>query len=104
MSDERKEVRREFRTIGILGAGQMGGGIAQVAAQAGYDVKLADAAIELAEKGRERIATILQKQVDKAKISRDVKNGIVQRIKASRELRRMSRNCEKELQRVSILS
>lgn len=80
MSDERKEIRREFRTIGILGAGQMGGGIAQVAAQAGYDVKLADMAIELAEKGRARIATVLQKQVDKEKISLDIKNGIVERI------------------------
>ena len=82
MSDERKEVRREFRTIGILGAGQMGGGIAQVAAQAGYDVVLADAEISLAEKGRGRIDAILQKQVDKAKISGDIKAGIVSRIKA----------------------
>ncbi|MGO8997492.1 MAG: 3-hydroxyacyl-CoA dehydrogenase NAD-binding domain-containing protein, partial [Polyangiaceae bacterium] len=50
MSDERKETSTGIRVIGILGAGQMGGGIAQVAAQAGYDVKLADASRELAEK------------------------------------------------------
>ncbi len=42
----------DIRTIGVLGAGQMGGGIAQVAAAAGYDVILADASLELAEKGR----------------------------------------------------
>ena len=42
----------EIKSIGIIGAGQMGGGIAQVAAAAGYDVKLADASIELAQKGR----------------------------------------------------
>ncbi|HVI01858.1 MAG TPA: 3-hydroxyacyl-CoA dehydrogenase NAD-binding domain-containing protein, partial [Enhygromyxa sp.] len=32
----------DIKTIGVLGAGQMGGGIAQVAAQAGYRVLLAD--------------------------------------------------------------
>ena len=42
----------EIKTIGILGAGQMGGGIAQVAAQAGFAVRLADASLELADKGK----------------------------------------------------
>jgi 3-hydroxybutyryl-CoA dehydrogenase len=68
------------RVVGILGAGQMGGGIAQVAAQAGYTVKLADASLELAQKGRGKIDGILQKQVDKGKISADMKAGIVGRI------------------------
>jgi len=50
-----EEERREFRIIGVLGAGQMGGGIAQVAATAGYEVRLADASLEVAQKGRARI-------------------------------------------------
>ena len=43
----------EIKTIGVLGAGQMGGGIAQVAAGAGFDVVLVDASLELADRGQE---------------------------------------------------
>ena len=80
MSDERREEHVGVESVGILGAGQMGGGIAQVAAQAGYSVKLADASLELATKGVGKIDSILQKQVDKGKISADMKAGIVGRI------------------------
>ncbi len=71
----------EIRTIGVLGAGQMGGGIAQVAAAAGYDVVLADASIELAQKGRGKIDAILGKQVEKGKIKAEDKDALVARIK-----------------------
>ncbi|MGH7329069.1 MAG: 3-hydroxyacyl-CoA dehydrogenase family protein, partial [Polyangiaceae bacterium] len=71
----------EIRTIGVLGAGQMGGGIAQVAATASYDVVLADASIELAQKGKAKIDAILGKQVEKGKITADQKNAVVDRIK-----------------------
>lgn len=70
----------EIRTIGVLGAGQMGGGIAQVAAQAGYEVRLADASIELAQKGQKKIDAILGKQVEKGKLAADQKDAIVNRI------------------------
>ncbi|HEY2509229.1 MAG TPA: 3-hydroxyacyl-CoA dehydrogenase NAD-binding domain-containing protein [Polyangiaceae bacterium] len=80
MSDERREEHVGVQSVGVLGAGQMGGGIAQVAAQAGYSVKLADASLELATKGVGKIDSILQKQVDKGKISADMKAGIVGRI------------------------
>jgi 3-hydroxybutyryl-CoA dehydrogenase len=80
MSDERKETSAGIRVIGVLGAGQMGGGIAQVAAQAGYDVKLADSTRELAEKGRAKVGAILQKQVDKGKVSADMLAAILSRI------------------------
>src|SRR5271170_1025250 len=82
MSDERNEREAGIRSIGILGAGQMGGGIAQVAAQAGYDVKLADASREMAEKGRGKVQAILQKQVDKGKVSADMLTAILSRIEA----------------------
>src|SRR5688572_33420411 len=59
----------EIKTIGILGAGQMGGGIAQVAAQSGYAVRLADASLELAEKGKMRIASGLARLVEKGKLA-----------------------------------
>ncbi len=82
MSDERKENKVGIRVIGVLGAGQMGGGIAQVAAQAWYVVKLADASRELAERGRGKIQAILQKQVEKGKNSDDSGGGILARIEA----------------------
>jgi 3-hydroxybutyryl-CoA dehydrogenase len=71
----------DIRTIGVLGAGQMGGGIAQVSAAAGYDVVLGDATQELAEKGRGKISAILGKQVDKGKIKAEDKDALVARIK-----------------------
>ena len=71
----------DIRTVGVLGAGQMGGGIAQVAATAGYDVRLADASLDLAKKGIGKIDAILKKQVEKGKLADDVRQGIVSRLK-----------------------
>jgi 3-hydroxybutyryl-CoA dehydrogenase len=69
-----------IQTIGVLGAGQMGGGIAQVAAAAGYDVRLCDATIELAKKGIGKIDAILEKQVQKGKMDAGAKTAITSRI------------------------
>lgn len=71
----------EIRTIGVLGAGQMGGGIAQVAAAAGYDVVLVDASLELAQKGKAKIEAILGKQVEKGKMKAEDKDALVGRIR-----------------------
>ncbi len=56
--------------IGIIGAGQMGAGIAQVAAASGYDVVLLDREIALAEKARSGISGRLTRLVDKDKLSK----------------------------------
>jgi 3-hydroxybutyryl-CoA dehydrogenase len=69
-----------IQTIGVLGAGQMGGGIAQVASAAGYDVRLCDATIELAKKGIGKIDAILEKQVQKGKMDAAGKTAITSRI------------------------
>jgi 3-hydroxybutyryl-CoA dehydrogenase len=58
-----------IKKIGVLGAGQMGSGIAQTAAQAGFDVLLADQTQDLAGKAKSRIATQLGKLVEKGKLS-----------------------------------
>jgi len=58
-----------IETLGIVGAGQMGGGIAQVAAQAGYRVLLADASEEQAEAGISRIGKFLSRAAAKGRIS-----------------------------------
>ena len=54
-------------TVGIIGAGQMGAGIAQVAAQAGYRTLLADMTLALAEKGKAGIVKQLARAVGKGK-------------------------------------
>lgn len=64
----------------MIGAGQMGGGIAQVAAQHGYEVWLGDASIELAERGKAKIASILSKQVEKGKLASEERDACLERI------------------------
>lgn len=59
----------QIKVLGVLGAGQMGGGIAQTAAQAGFEVYLADQTAEFAEKGKSKIAAQLNKLVEKGKVS-----------------------------------
>ena len=58
-----------MKVIGIIGAGQMGAGIAQVSAQAGYLVMLSDMDLERAEKGKASVAKQLVRQVEREKIS-----------------------------------
>lgn len=60
--------------IGVIGAGQMGAGIAQVAAQAGYRVLLADVDRARAEGGRAGIARQLDRLVAKEKLSPEARN------------------------------
>ena len=55
--------------IAVIGAGQMGNGIAHVFAQAGYDVVMIDVAQQALDKGRETIAKNLDRQVKKAAIT-----------------------------------
>lgn len=54
--------------VGVIGAGQMGSGIAQVAAQAGIKVLLADISLEIANKGKAGIVKMLDRAVEKGKL------------------------------------
>lgn len=58
-----------MQSIGIIGAGQMGAGIAQVSAQAGYDVLLADVDVARAQAGKDGVAKQINRLVEKEKIS-----------------------------------
>jgi len=68
------------KRIGVIGAGQMGRGIAQVAAAAGLEVVLCDASLEIADKGKGQINAILAKQVEKGKMSADDQRALIDRI------------------------
>lgn len=70
-----------IETIGVIGAGTMGNGIAQVAAESGYEVILADISIEYAAVGFKQIIKRLEKEVRKGKISGEEKDKILARIK-----------------------
>ena len=70
----------DIQSIGVIGAGQMGRGIAQVAAQTGLSVTLLDVDQATAENGIERIAKGLGRLVEKEKISADDRTAILKRI------------------------
>jgi len=65
------------KTIGVLGAGQMGSGIAQVAAQAGLTVLMADINVDIAKKGKAGIEKLLAKNVEKGKLQAEEKDTIL---------------------------
>jgi 3-hydroxybutyryl-CoA dehydrogenase len=67
-------------TVGVIGAGQMGAGIAQVSASAGYRTLLSDVSLERAEAGKAGIARQLGRQVDKEKIDAATRDAILGRI------------------------
>ena len=73
----------EIKTIGVLGAGQMGGGIAQVAAAAGFDVVLVDASLDLADRGKKKIAAGLARQVEKGKMTQQASTTLLARVEPS---------------------
>ena len=72
--------------IGVVGAGTMGNGIAQVAARAGYDVVMRDVRDEFLERGMTAIDKSLQRDVDKERLSGGEKSTIVSRIKTTTDL------------------
>ncbi len=69
-----------MKTIGVIGAGQMGAGIAQVSAQAGYRVLLSDVDQARAETGKAGIAKLLARAVEKEKISADDRDAALGRL------------------------
>lgn len=69
-----------MRTVGVIGAGQMGAGIAQVAAASGYRVLLSDIGLEQAEKGKAGIARSLDRLVTKEKITGDARDATLANI------------------------
>ncbi|WP_097462163.1 3-hydroxyacyl-CoA dehydrogenase family protein [Mangrovitalea sediminis] len=73
-------------TIGIVGAGQMGGGIAQVAAITGFSVRLADISLEAAEKGVATVVKRLASQVARGKLPQEEADAIAGRIQAVGQL------------------
>jgi 3-hydroxybutyryl-CoA dehydrogenase len=80
----------EVKTFGVIGAGQMGSGIAQVAAASGLTVIMNDIKQEFVDRGLAGITKNLQRNVDKGKLAADEKDRILARIKTSTDLKDMA--------------
>ncbi|NPV44095.1 MAG: 3-hydroxybutyryl-CoA dehydrogenase [Firmicutes bacterium] len=72
--------------VGIIGAGTMGSGIAQVFAQGGYRVVLRDINSDLIQKGINTIAKNLQRNVEKGKITAEKRDEILNRMQGSEDI------------------
>jgi len=77
---ERGGIIMEIRRIGVVGAGQMGSGIAEVALTSGFDVLMRDVTPEAVERGKKRISTDLDKRVQKGKMSSEERDGTLKRL------------------------
>jgi 3-hydroxybutyryl-CoA dehydrogenase len=67
-------------TVGVVGAGAMGSGIAQVASAAGHRVVIADAVPGATERSRANLAKVMDREVEKGRSSRDAADALLQRV------------------------
>ena len=78
-----------IETIGVIGAGQMGSGIAQVAATSNFHVIMSDISEALVERGKSRISKSLDRMVQKEKINPSQKKEVMARIEGTIDLGKM---------------
>src|SRR5262244_3223490 len=78
--------------IGVLGAGTMGAGIAQVAAQAGFETLIYDIKQEFIDAGLGRIRDFLQGSRQRGKISADNEKQILDRLQSTTKLESFERS------------
>jgi 3-hydroxybutyryl-CoA dehydrogenase len=76
----------QIKRVGVVGAGTMGNGIAQVFAQAGFDVRLVDSAGGALERARSAIDKSLAKLVEKSRLTADERDAALERLTASTSL------------------
>jgi 3-hydroxybutyryl-CoA dehydrogenase len=78
------------KVFGVIGAGQMGNGIAQVAAASGLNVIMNDIKQEFVDKGLKTITGVLARSVEKGKMTASEKDSLLGRIKTSVSLKDMA--------------
>ena len=76
-----------IKTVGVVGAGQMGNGIAHVAAQSGLRVVMRDLDDKLVQRGLATVDRNLQRGVDKGRMSAEDKAQVLKRIRGTTNLR-----------------
>lgn len=75
-----------IKKVGVLGAGLMGSGIAQVSAAAGYNTLIREISQEFLDKGMSKIQKFLAKSIEKGKLTEEQKSDILGRLKGTVEL------------------
>lgn len=93
-------IQNKVKYIGVVGAGQMGQGIAQTAAQSGFFVLLADQSLETSSAGIKKIKAQLDKLVEKQKLSSDQANEFLSRLKPVSTLSEL-KECDLVIEAVS---
>ena len=86
-NNNREGIGLNIKKVMVVGAGQMGSGIAQVCAQAGYTVYLNDLRKELVEKGLGGIQKNLGRQVEKGRMNDDEKTAVLDNLTVSTDLK-----------------
>jgi 3-hydroxybutyryl-CoA dehydrogenase len=76
----------EIRTIGVVGLGAMGAGIAQLSVEAGYETIGREVTDDLGQKARARIAHFLQRKVDKGRMTADERSAALERLSLTTRL------------------
>ncbi len=76
-----------IRSVGVVGSGLMGSGIAQISAQSGYSTVVLEASKELLDKGMKRLEGFLRGGVEKGKMTAEEKDRILARLKGTTEIR-----------------
>jgi len=77
----------EIKHVGVVGCGQMGGGIAQVCAQSGYPVVVSEVSQELLNKGLARIEANLARNVEKQRMTAQEKEATLSRLKGTTDMK-----------------
>jgi 3-hydroxybutyryl-CoA dehydrogenase len=83
----------EMKLIGVVGAGQMGSGIAEVALSSGFNVFMRDVSQEAVENGRKRIEGDLERRAQKGKIPPGEKEAILERLSTTTRMEDFG-NCD----------
>jgi 3-hydroxybutyryl-CoA dehydrogenase len=79
-------MRMEIKIIGVVGAGQMGSGIAEVALTSGFNVLMRDVTMEAIQKGRLRIVSDFDRRIQKGKMMDNEKERTLQRLSTTTKL------------------
>jgi 3-hydroxybutyryl-CoA dehydrogenase len=90
----------EIKKIGVIGAGLMGSGIAQVAAQSGFEVNLMDVEQRFVDKGVSTIEKNLKRMIDKGKIDAAQADAVRNRIKGTLSLAEAARDVQVTIEAV----
>jgi 3-hydroxybutyryl-CoA dehydrogenase len=83
----------EIKLIGVVGAGQMGSGIAEAALNSGFHVLMRDVTMEAVQKGRLRIIADFDKRIQKGKMTADEKEAMLQKLSTTIKMEDF-KNCD----------